>query len=82
VPRGWHSAAAPGRRSIAALLALRTQNCDACREALHALGEETAKRAECFASSIEDELGKGRRLARQVASAVNGWGEGDVPMPR
>jgi hypothetical protein len=37
------------------------QNCDACREALHALGEETAKRAECFASSIEDELGKGRR---------------------
>ena len=37
------------------------QSCDACREALHALSEETAKRAECFASSIEDELGKGRR---------------------
>jgi len=36
-------------------------NCDLCREALHALGESDAKRAECFASSIEDELGKGRR---------------------
>jgi len=34
------------------------QSCDACREALHALGENDAKRAECFASSIEDELGK------------------------
>jgi uncharacterized protein DUF4124 len=37
------------------------QSCDACREALHALGESDAKRAECFASSIEDELGKGVR---------------------
>ena len=36
-------------------------SCDACREALHALDDETAKRAECFASSIADELGKGRR---------------------
>src|SRR5437660_10883591 len=31
-------------------------SCDACREALHALDDETAKRAECFASSIADEL--------------------------
>lgn len=36
-------------------------SCDACREALHALSDEQAKRAECFASSIEDELGKSRR---------------------
>ena len=36
-------------------------SCDLCREALHALSESDAKRAECFASSIEDELGKGRR---------------------
>jgi len=37
------------------------QSCDACREALHALGENEQKRAECFASSIEDELGKRAR---------------------
>ena len=36
-------------------------NCDLCREALHTLSDSDAKRAECFASSIEDELGKGRR---------------------
>ena len=36
-------------------------NCDLCREALQALGQNDQKRAECFASSIEDELGKGRR---------------------
>ena len=36
-------------------------DCDACRKALHALDAETIKRAECFASSIDDELGKGRR---------------------
>ncbi|HEU5195613.1 MAG TPA: DUF4124 domain-containing protein [Methylomirabilota bacterium] len=36
-------------------------NCDLCREALHALGESDLKRAECFASSLEDELGKRRR---------------------
>ena len=37
------------------------RNCDACREALHALGEQELKRAECVASSIEDELGKAKR---------------------
>ena len=37
------------------------ETCDACRTALQALGAEDARRAECFASSIEDELGKGRR---------------------
>jgi hypothetical protein len=36
-------------------------DCDACRAALHRLDSENAKRAECFASSIEDELGKRRR---------------------
>lgn len=36
-------------------------NCDACRQALHALGEHDLKRAECVASSIEDELGKSKR---------------------
>ena len=36
-------------------------SCDACRKALHALDAETIKRAECFASSIADELGKGGR---------------------
>ena len=36
-------------------------HCDACREALHALGREDAGRAECFASSLADELGKGSR---------------------
>ena len=36
-------------------------NCDLCREALAALDETDARRAECFASSLEDELGKGRR---------------------
>jgi hypothetical protein len=35
--------------------------CDACRAALRGLGRQDAKRGECFASSIEDELGKGRR---------------------
>jgi hypothetical protein len=35
--------------------------CDACRAALHALTGDDLKRAECFASSIEDELGKGGR---------------------
>ena len=36
-------------------------NCDRCREALHALNEDDVRRAECFASSLEDELGEGRR---------------------
>jgi hypothetical protein len=36
-------------------------SCDACREALRALGERDLKRAECVASSISDELGKARR---------------------
>jgi hypothetical protein len=36
-------------------------NCDACREALHALGPGDTGRAECFASSLADELGKGSR---------------------
>jgi Domain of unknown function (DUF4124) len=33
-------------------------DCAACRRALHALDEDDARRAECFASSIADELGK------------------------
>jgi uncharacterized protein DUF4124 len=37
------------------------RSCDACRQALHALGEDAQKRAECFASSVEDELGKRSR---------------------
>ena len=36
-------------------------SCDLCREALHTLGADDLKRAECFASSLEDALGKGRR---------------------
>jgi hypothetical protein len=35
--------------------------CDACRKALRGLRSEDARRGECFASAIEDELGKGRR---------------------
>ena len=36
-------------------------SCDLCRAALHALRPDDLARAECFASSLEDELGKGRR---------------------
>jgi len=36
-------------------------SCDLCRAALHALQPDDLKRAECVASSLEDELGKGRR---------------------
>ncbi|HET7343230.1 MAG TPA: DUF4124 domain-containing protein [Methylomirabilota bacterium] len=36
-------------------------SCDACRTALRALSDEDKNRAECFASSIEDELGKRSR---------------------
>jgi Domain of unknown function (DUF4124) len=36
-------------------------NCDACRKALQGLSAEEASRAECFASSVEDELGKRSR---------------------
>jgi uncharacterized protein DUF4124 len=36
-------------------------SCDACRTALHGLSAEEKSRAECFASSIEDELGKRSR---------------------
>jgi Domain of unknown function (DUF4124) len=35
--------------------------CDACRKALRGLSREDARRGECYASAIEDELGKGRR---------------------
>ena len=35
--------------------------CDACRKALRGLSGEDAKRGECYASAIENELGKGRR---------------------
>ena len=35
--------------------------CDACRKALRELRGEDARRGECFASAIADELGKGRR---------------------
>ena len=36
-------------------------DCDACRRALRALGSHDARRAECLASSLDDELGKRRR---------------------
>jgi hypothetical protein len=36
-------------------------NCDECRKALGTLKGDALSRAECFASSIEDELGKGSR---------------------
>jgi uncharacterized protein DUF4124 len=36
-------------------------SCEACRNALHGLSDEEKNRAECFASSIEDELGKRSR---------------------
>jgi hypothetical protein len=36
-------------------------NCDACRKALQELTAEATSRAECFASSVEDELGKRSR---------------------
>jgi hypothetical protein len=36
-------------------------DCDACRRARRALSDADARRAECFASSLEDELGKRRR---------------------
>jgi hypothetical protein len=36
-------------------------SCDSCRQALETLGDADARRAECFASSLEDELGQGSR---------------------
>jgi hypothetical protein len=36
-------------------------SCDACRKALRTLSPEESARAECFASSVEDELGKRSR---------------------
>ena len=36
-------------------------DCDACRRALRTLGSADARRAECLASSLDDELGKRRR---------------------